>query len=135
MSQVIRISNELYKRLEAHAFGFDTPSNVIETILNAYEGVPEESISPPDDMEPASNLEINYLAGSEEDFKGQLLSLKIGYIKLFYTDNSTKIKTWNATRLSPTSSVEGNLRTGCLRNWKEKGIYKAELSVSENDFS
>ena len=37
MSKVIRISDDLYKRLEAHATGFDTPSNVIEIILNAYE--------------------------------------------------------------------------------------------------
>ena len=37
MSQVIRISDELYKRLAAYASGFDTPSNVIETILNDYE--------------------------------------------------------------------------------------------------
>ena len=40
MSPVIRISDNLYQRLEAYASGFDTPANVIETILNKYEGVP-----------------------------------------------------------------------------------------------
>ena len=35
MSQVIRISDEIYKRLESLAYGFDdTPSTVIEKLLN-----------------------------------------------------------------------------------------------------
>ena len=37
MSQVIRISESLYKRLESHAKGFDTPSSVLERVLNFYE--------------------------------------------------------------------------------------------------
>ena len=37
MSQVIRIPEALYQRLENHAQGFDTPANVIEKILNFYE--------------------------------------------------------------------------------------------------
>jgi len=34
MSPVIRISDDLYRRLEILAEGFDTPSNVIEKLLN-----------------------------------------------------------------------------------------------------
>lgn len=37
MSPVIRISDELYGRLENHAVGFDTPANVIERALDEYE--------------------------------------------------------------------------------------------------
>ena len=37
MSQVIRIPKHLYKRLESHARGFDTPAGVIERILDFYE--------------------------------------------------------------------------------------------------
>ena len=37
MSQVIRIPESIYKRLESHAKGFDTPANVIERLLNFYE--------------------------------------------------------------------------------------------------
>ena len=37
MSQVIRISESLYRRLESHAKGFDTPSSVLERVLNFYE--------------------------------------------------------------------------------------------------
>ncbi len=38
MSQVIRIPSDVYARLEQHAEGFDTPANVIERLLNHYEG-------------------------------------------------------------------------------------------------
>ena len=37
---VIRISNELYKRLESQAQGFDTPASVIERLLDASENKP-----------------------------------------------------------------------------------------------
>jgi len=39
MCPVVRISTETYSRLEKHAIGFDTPANVIERILDHYEGV------------------------------------------------------------------------------------------------
>ncbi|MFV1977452.1 MAG: hypothetical protein ACC651_17050 [Candidatus Scalindua sp.] len=38
MSPVIRITPEVYSRLEKHAVGFDTPANVIEKLLNHFEG-------------------------------------------------------------------------------------------------
>jgi len=45
MSPVIRLSSDIYKRLEHHASGFDTPANVIEKILNHYEGIsPEQAL-------------------------------------------------------------------------------------------
>jgi hypothetical protein len=44
MSHVIRLSSELYARLESHAQGFDNPVNVIERLLNSYEGVKHEPI-------------------------------------------------------------------------------------------
>lgn len=40
MSPVIRISDELYTRLEQHAEGFDTPANVIERLLDTHEEIP-----------------------------------------------------------------------------------------------
>lgn len=140
MSQVIRISDDLYKRLEAHASGFDTPSNVIETILNAYEGVtPNLNTSSntfrAPEIQPANSLDIVYIAESEEDFKRQLLANKKAYIKISYTNDTSEIKEWNASRFSATSRVDGNLRSGYLRGWKERGIYKAELAVNRNEIA
>lgn len=44
MSQVIRIPESLYKRLESHAIGFDTPAAVIERFLDFYENHNPKSI-------------------------------------------------------------------------------------------
>ena len=44
MSPVIRIPDPIYKKLEAHAVGFDSPSNVIERLLNFYEDHSDEPI-------------------------------------------------------------------------------------------
>ena len=138
MSQVIRISDDLYKRLESHASGFDNPSNVIETILNAYENVKPDldtssTVADIPIFKPAAKLEIMYLADSEEDFKNQLLISKKAYIKLHYTNDTSEIKEWNAARFGESSSVDGNLRSGYLRGWKERGIFKAELAINQDD--
>ena len=138
MSQVIRISDTLYKRLEAHASGFDTPSNVIETILNVYEErnpnfKPHIDAQDLLEVEPAISLEISYYGGSEEDFKQLLLENKKAYIKLYYTNDTTEIKEWKAFRFSASSSVDGNLRSGYLRGWRERGIFKAELSIHRHE--
>ena len=69
MCPVIKISTETYSRLEKHAIGFDSPSNVLDRILNHYEGVespPEvkasevetESKSPGRKMRLYTNKEI-----------------------------------------------------------------------------
>ena|SRR5690554_1622112 len=138
MSQVIRISRDLYKRLESHAQGFDTPSNIIERLLNFYESTNEpilKSESSNKQIEHATELEIVYLSDDEDAFKEKLLSRKKAYIKLHYTNGQSEVKEWNAVRFNERSQVDGNLRSGRLRGWKEKGIYKAELSVNRNDFA
>lgn len=129
MSQVIRISDDLFKRLETHATGFVTPSNVIEKLLNFYEGKESK-----EKAQSASSLEIIYPDGSEELFKTELLEKKKAFVKLIYTNETSDIKEWNASKsFSKDSNVAGNLRSGILRNWKKKGIYKAELSFKNGE--
>ena len=136
MSQVIRISDSLYKRLEVHATGFDSPSSVIERILNAYEGVevPENSFDEISIMPESSNkLEIIYFSTDEEAFKERFLDSKKAFVKIFYANDTSEIKEWNASRFTKDSKVEGNLRSGYLRGWKKKGILKAEVAIDKND--
>jgi len=137
MSQVIRISDSLYERLEAYASGFDSPSNVMESILDAYEGkIPDlkgnigTGVVP--EMKQSDVLNIKYIPDSEDKFKQQLLESKKAYIKISYTNGTTEVKEWNAARFSESSKLDGNLRSGYLRGWKRRGIYKAELSVDRN---
>lgn len=49
MSTVIRVPENLYARLEKHAQGFDSPANVIEKLINYYEGL-EIQIPEPTDI-------------------------------------------------------------------------------------
>ncbi len=136
MSKVIRIPDKLFKRLEAHAEGFSTPASIIEMVLDKYEGVEKKNKT----AEKAQHLyanqpEINYLAGSKETFKARLLKHKKAFLKFHFSNGEHEIKEWNASKFGENSSVDGNLRSGPLRGWKEKGIVKVEISIDQKLFS
>ncbi len=57
MSQVIRVSSKIYSRLKNHVDGFDTPSGVIERLLDYYEGIESEDSVP--SREAVSVKEMN----------------------------------------------------------------------------
>lgn len=75
MPETIKVSSTLYARLAKHARGFDTPANVIEMLLNAYEGcIPdltqEKSNEAP---ESASRRYEKYVFEGQEYGKGRLV--------------------------------------------------------------
>lgn len=144
MSQVVRIPTNLYERLGMHAKGFDTPANVIEKLLNFYEeqeGTETTAISGTACEESSSlkevptSLKITYYPSDERSFKQLLLQTKKAYLLLHKVDGTTEFKEWNATNFDSSSDVNGNLRSGYLRGWKNKGIYKAEISTDQNDLT
>ena len=47
MSPVVRIPETSYKRLESHAIGFDTPSNVIDRLLDFFEENSSSKVAKP----------------------------------------------------------------------------------------
>lgn len=128
MSQVIRISDQLFKRLEKYAKGFDTPAKVIEKILDEYEGV-ESAESRQDVIQPSNNLELIFSEGSEEDFKSTFLNSGLATVEIFYTNGSTEVYQWRKNNFTENSSAKGNLMSGRLRGWKEKGITKAIIKA------
>lgn len=80
MPEVIKVPTALYTRLAKHARGFDTPANVIEMLLNYYEGVdaddaPEDSRSSAADTPsaPSSRRYEKYLFENREYGKGRLV--------------------------------------------------------------
>lgn len=134
MSQVIRISENLYQRLSTYAKGFETPSQVIENMVNFYEN--KNNIKPQENTffttKRATKLEIIYHPVNDvETFKQDLINTKIAYIKLYKINNEIEIKEWSANRFNNDSDVVKNLRSGYLRKWKDKGIFKAELSTNK----
>jgi hypothetical protein len=140
MSQVIRIPETLYKRLENYAQGFDTPANVIERILNYYESNCSEAAEIKQEpqkgtIDQPSRLEIIYHPEGVDVFKKELLENKQAFIRLFKVDGTTETKVWNASEFKPDSDVKNNLQSGYLRGWKTKGIYKAVVSINEKDIA
>lgn len=82
MSQVVRVSAETYKRLEKHAKGFDTPSNVIDKLLNHYDGI----------SKPTINKATNRRDTTQYNFNNQIYGkgrLVLSVIKAYVSDNPT----------------------------------------------
>ncbi|MGI9558653.1 MAG: hypothetical protein ACR2NQ_03145 [Thermodesulfobacteriota bacterium] len=77
--------------------------------------------------------EVAYHPDGEENFKNALLETKRAFIRIRYQDGSSTNHFWNAGNFTKNSSVLGNLRSGYLRSWREKGIVKAEVSVEPLD--
>jgi hypothetical protein len=117
MNKTIEISEKTYSRLSELAIGFDTPAAVIERLLDQATGKPE------------TKPELLFYPTDEETFKLQLLKNKEAEIVTYRNDGSREINHWKANRFSPTSSLKGNIWSGPLRGWKEKGIVKAEFSI------
>jgi hypothetical protein len=136
MIKTIEIPTVLYQRLSAHAKGFETPAIVIERLLDFYEGrdIVESNIIVNKTVSLPTSLEIVYYPADEESFKRQFLQKKIAFLLLHKLDGSKEIKEWKATNFQPHSSVNGNLRSGHLRDWKKKGLVKVEISTNKSDF-
>jgi len=105
-----------------------------EAIKHEIEGILSVQPSLETPVPPASpDLEIIYFPNDEISFKKLLLQTKRAYILLHMTDGTTALKEWNAPKFGDDSNVGRNLRSGYLRNWKQKGIFKAEISTKKED--
>jgi hypothetical protein len=137
MKQTIEVPISLFQRLSSHAKGFDTPAIVIERLLNSFEGQKhsEPTMSVDETVNFPTSLNIVYHPYDEESFKQELLKKKVAYLLLHKFDGAKELKKWNASNFQPHSSVSGNLRSGYLRGWKNRGIVKAVISTNRNDLA
>lgn len=120
MPVTISISDDVYGRLEALAVGFDTPERVIERLLDSA----EESGSKSTGSKPTLTF-----VPDEPAFKNELIARKKAQVVLHLKNGDRDVIHWNASRFQPSSNLRANLWSGILRNWKDKGIVSAELSV------
>lgn len=120
MPKSINVSDEIYRRLEGLAIGFDSPERVIERLLNEI----DSSSSRLTESKPT----LTFIP-DEQTFKNELLAKKRAQVVLHLRDGQRDVLQWNASRFQPSSNLRANLWSGILRNWKEKGIVSAELSV------
>ncbi|EKO3819891.1 hypothetical protein NTH40_001409 [Vibrio harveyi] len=117
MTRTIEVTVETYTRLEKLAVGFDTPEAVIKRLLDQVEGKPETKPT------------LTFIPEDEAEFKRELIKSKEAEVVLYKVDGTREVSRWNANRLTESSNLRGNLWSGLLRNWKEKGIQKAEFFV------
>jgi len=137
MDQQISVSVALYNRLAQHASGFDTPENVLERLLDFYEQNSGEVLQTKSNVVQAESQELDlvFFPRDEDSFKEQLLVSKQAWIALHYLDGTTKLKNWKIKEFRPSSNLRGNLFSGYLRGWRDKGIYKAEVAINKGDIS
>lgn len=115
----ISLSDFSYNRLAALAKGFETPEQVINRLIDAFES----------DQNKRPELIFNPV--NEEEFKQALLDSKQVKVEMFKGDGSCEVSTWNARSISADSSLRANIWSGYLRGWKEKGIVRAVFTVQD----
>ena len=93
----------------------------------------EAGVNDTNKRQASTSLEIIYYPSGEINFKQVLLQTKKAYILLHKVDGTKELNEWNASRFSLNSDVNKNLRSGYLRGWKIKGIFKAEISTNKKD--
>lgn len=135
MSITIRISKDIYQKLEALARGFETPGDVIEKLLDGhveFKTEPKENtnITP---LVPATRLDLVFRPSPQSNFVQMLLREKKAYIRRYYTNDSHDTSEWNASKFRPESDLLNNLRSGYLRGWRQSGICKAVLAFNQDD--
>jgi len=90
MSQVIRIPQELYSKLGRHAEGFETPAQVIERILEHYEGKKHTSETSFKPLSQKRKKDITkYTFNNHTYGKGRLVH---AIIKFYINDNKCSFK-------------------------------------------
>ena len=117
--KTIEITDDVYKSLANLIVGFeDTPNSVIERLLNAFENKEKKP-------------ELVFYPEDEVKFKKLLMRDKKAEVTLFKKDGNVEISVWQATKIHDKSNLRANIWSGHLRNWKEKGVIKADFYIYE----
>ena len=146
MQKAIDISSNIYERLGKLAQTFETPQDVIIRLLDSFEEVGSKIESDrivneatsilrnePKNVRKYNKLDINFFPSDLVQFKSLLLKKKQAWVLLHMVDGSKNLHQWNTSRFSETSDVLGNLRSGYLRDWRDKGIISADIAINKND--
>ncbi len=76
-------------------------------------------------------LEIEFIPGDEVSFKEDLIRKKCAHVLLYMSNGDVNRSVWQAKKFSLSSNLRGNLFSGYLRGWRNKGIRKAVFSIDE----
>ncbi|MFA0001513.1 hypothetical protein AB4428_24720 [Vibrio lentus] len=113
----IDVKDSTFKRLEKLVIGFDTPDAVINRLIDSYEN--KKTTKP-----------ILSFYPEESDFLRLLVKNGAAEVTVHKENGSTEEITWKANKLNFDSNLRGNIWSGFLRGWKERGIVSAHFSIS-----
>ena len=74
--------------------------------------------------------ELEFLP-DKETFRKRLLKVHSAKWTILYSDGRTEEGIWEAKNITESSNIIGNIRSGYLRNWRQKGIIKATFEVKD----
>lgn len=97
--------------------------------LKAIKQIKEEQISTTFGVR--KDYVINGKQCSAEEFESRLRNSHYEVnVTLYYTNQSTKHYIWKVDNFTQKSSLSGNLHSGYLRGWREKGITAIRLELN-----
>jgi len=139
MNKQIEIPSTLYEQLGSLARGFETPAQVIERLVHHFLSARKETEAtpppPPEHAHLPPKLEPEFFPSDKKEFKRLLLTHRRAWVILYKTDGTIDEKIWDAQNFSKDSDLVGNLRSGYLRNWRDKGIYMAKIAINKADIT
>ena len=87
-----------------------------------------------DEVAKAVGIELHFFPADEALFKAQLITEKKAYFVLYHNNGSiTPINEWIAANFTDASNLRGNIFTGQLRRWRQRGIVKAAFAIRRSD--
>ncbi|MBI1216485.1 MAG: hypothetical protein GC185_11795 [Alphaproteobacteria bacterium] len=76
-----------------------------------------------------------FMPAGDTAFKKALLCRRKAYGRIFKRDGTFEDVIWNADSFRETSNLRGNIFSGYLRNWRERGIVRAVFAVNQSDLA
>lgn len=114
----IDIEEVTFKRLSDLAEGFDTPDLVINRLI--------DQITNTNNPKP----KLTFEPSDEKRFLELLVRIRIAEVALYKEDGTRTVTDWNANKLTINSNLRGNIWSGPLRGWKEKGLVSAQFTIN-----
>ncbi|MCO6356829.1 hypothetical protein GBO14_19130 [Pseudoalteromonas shioyasakiensis] len=129
------VSKSTYKRLEKHAVGFnDTADRAINRLLDLVENSKENTTELKPELTFTEQIDGGYRGLDADEFKSKLVKVQKAEVVIHYADGSHKVKIWTANKFNRESKLLANIWSGPLRDWKKKGIVRAELEIYNDKF-
>jgi len=112
-------------------------SKASEKVTNDYSEINiERNESQQNTLKKAVNFDIEnggqlILLPDPKTFREKLLKFHCAKLTIIYNDGRIKEDIWNAKNITESSNIIGNIRSGYLRDWRQKGIVRATFEVEE----